>query len=131
MVAIAELPGVEAEALRVTGQGRTLTISGERRRGDSADSMGSHRREGPHREFSARFNCPKTWIWPTPVPRFGWRADGPGYPKPNRQAMANQRTQSLREGYAMIPEQEIVTKKNSRSKGLRRPVPDATSCRMF
>ena len=32
MIVVAELPGVEREALKMAGQGRTLTISGERRR---------------------------------------------------------------------------------------------------
>ena len=59
MVAIAELPGVETEALRVTGQGRTLTISGERRRETPADSMGYHRRERPIGEFSRSIQLPE------------------------------------------------------------------------
>ena len=59
MVAIAELPGVESEALRVTGQGRTLTISGERRRETAADSMGYHRRERLFGEFSRSIQLPE------------------------------------------------------------------------
>ena len=53
------LPGVETEALRVAGQGRTLTISGERRRETPADSMGYHRRERPIGEFSRSIQLPE------------------------------------------------------------------------
>jgi HSP20 family protein len=59
MVAIAELAGVEIDALSVTGQGRTLTISGERRRETQADSMGYHRRERPFGEFSRSIQLPE------------------------------------------------------------------------
>jgi len=59
MVAIAELPGVEAEAVKVMGQGRTLTISGERRRETPADSTGYHRRERPFGEFSRSIQLPE------------------------------------------------------------------------
>jgi HSP20 family protein len=58
MVVIAELPGVESEALKVAGQGRTLTISGERRRETPADSVGYHRRERPFGEFSRSIQLP-------------------------------------------------------------------------
>lgn len=59
MVVIAELPGVEPEALNVAGQGRTLTISGERRRETAADSVGYHRRERPFGEFSRSIQLPE------------------------------------------------------------------------
>ena len=59
MVAIAELPGVETEALKVTGQGRTLTVSGERRRETPSDSTGYHRRERPFGEFSRSIQLPE------------------------------------------------------------------------
>jgi len=57
-VVIAELPGVELEALNVAGQGNTLTISGERRRETPADSVGYHRRERPFGEFSRSIQLP-------------------------------------------------------------------------
>ena len=57
-VVIAELPGVEPEALNVAGQGNTLTISGERRRETPADSVGYHRRERPFGEFSRSIQLP-------------------------------------------------------------------------
>jgi HSP20 family protein len=59
MIAIAELPGVESEALKVAGQGRTLTISGERRRETQTDSVGYHRRERPFGEFSRSLQLPE------------------------------------------------------------------------
>ena len=57
-VVIAELPGVEPEALNVAGQGNTLTISGERRRETPTDSLGYHRRERPFGEFSRSIQLP-------------------------------------------------------------------------
>jgi HSP20 family protein len=59
MVAIAELPGVEAESVHVDGQGRTLTISGERRRETATDSVSYHRRERPFGEFSRSIQLPE------------------------------------------------------------------------
>src|SRR5512146_1307447 len=59
MVVIAELPGVEPEALKVAGQGRTLSISGERRRETPTDSVGYHRRERPFGEFSRSIQLPE------------------------------------------------------------------------
>ena len=61
MVAIAELPGVEPETLKVAGQGRTLTISGERRRETPTDSVGYHRRERPFGEFSRSIQLPENF----------------------------------------------------------------------
>jgi HSP20 family protein len=60
MVVIAELPGVEAESLKVSGQGRTLSISGERRRETLTDSVGYHRRERAYGEFSRSIQLPET-----------------------------------------------------------------------
>jgi HSP20 family protein len=59
MVVIAELPGVEPETLKVAGQGRTLTISGGRRRETPTDSVGYHRRERPFGEFSRSIQLPE------------------------------------------------------------------------
>jgi HSP20 family protein len=59
MVAIAELPGLEADSVRVDGRGRTLTISGERRREEPADSASYHRRERPFGEFSRSIQLPE------------------------------------------------------------------------
>ena len=52
--------------------------------------------------------------------RFGWRADGPDTQGRIRQATANQRTESLRKGYVMIPEQEIVTKEKQQVEGIEK-----------
>ncbi len=60
MVAIAELPGVEPGSLNISSQGRTLTISGERRRESLTDSAGYHRRERPYGEFSRSIQLPET-----------------------------------------------------------------------
>ncbi len=58
-VVIAEIPGVEPEALNVAGQGNTLTISGERPRETAADSVAYHRRERPFGEFSRSIQLPE------------------------------------------------------------------------
>jgi HSP20 family protein len=58
LVVMAELPGVEPSSLKVAGQGRTLTISGERRRETPTDSAGFHRRERPFGEFSRSIQLP-------------------------------------------------------------------------
>jgi HSP20 family protein len=58
VVVIAELPGVEPDALNVAGQGSTLTISGERRRENAANAVGYHRRERPFGEFSRSIQLP-------------------------------------------------------------------------
>lgn len=60
MVAIAELPGVEPQSLNISSQGRTLTISGERRRENLTDYAGYHRRERPYGEFSRSIQLPET-----------------------------------------------------------------------
>ena len=59
MVAIAELPGLDAGSVHVDGRGRTLTISGERRRESPADSASYHRRERPFGEFSRSLQLPE------------------------------------------------------------------------
>ncbi len=58
LVVMAELPGVEPGSVNVAGQGRTLTISGERRRETPTDSAGYHRRERPFGEFSRSIQLP-------------------------------------------------------------------------
>jgi len=58
LAVMAELPGVEPSSLKIAGQGRTLTISGERRRETPTDSAAYHRRERPFGEFSRSIQLP-------------------------------------------------------------------------
>ena len=58
MVIVAELPGMEPAALNVAGQSNTLTISGERKRAETGESQGYHRRERPFGEFSRSIQLP-------------------------------------------------------------------------
>jgi HSP20 family protein len=57
-VVVAELPGLDPEALRVAGQGNTLTISGQRQRETPIETVGYHRRERPFGEFSRSIQLP-------------------------------------------------------------------------
>ena len=51
-VIIAELPGLDPAKLEVSGQGRTLTLHGDRKREEGLNPAGYHRRERPFGEFS-------------------------------------------------------------------------------
>ena len=51
-VIIAELPGLDPSKIEITGQGRTLTLRGERKREEGLNPSGYHRRERPFGEFS-------------------------------------------------------------------------------
>jgi HSP20 family protein len=51
-VIIAELPGLDPAKLEISGQGRTLTLSGARKREEGLNPSGYHRRERPFGEFS-------------------------------------------------------------------------------
>jgi len=51
-VIIAELPGLDPSKIQITGQGRTLTLRGERKREEGLNPSGYHRRERPFGEFS-------------------------------------------------------------------------------
>ncbi|HUA32550.1 MAG TPA: Hsp20/alpha crystallin family protein [Candidatus Binataceae bacterium] len=56
---IAEIPGVDSNSISVSGQGRTLTIKGERRRETSTEATGYHRRERSFGEFSRSIQLPE------------------------------------------------------------------------
>lgn len=58
-VVFAELPGIDPAALKISGQGTTLTLSGERKREDASDARGHHRRERPFGEFSRSLQLPE------------------------------------------------------------------------
>ncbi len=51
-VIIAELPGLDPAKIEISGQGRTLTLRGERKRDEGLNPSGYHRRERPFGEFS-------------------------------------------------------------------------------
>jgi HSP20 family protein len=51
-VIIAEVPGLDPAKLEISGQGRTLTLHGERKREEGPNPSGYHRRERPFGEFS-------------------------------------------------------------------------------
>jgi HSP20 family protein len=51
-VIIAELPGLDPAKIEIAGQGRTLTLRGERKREEGPNPSGYHRRERPVGEFS-------------------------------------------------------------------------------
>jgi HSP20 family protein len=51
-VIIAEVPGLDPAKLEISGQGRTLTLHGERTREEGLNPSGYHRRERPFGEFS-------------------------------------------------------------------------------
>src|SRR5579863_6499540 len=56
---IAEIPGIDPNSINVSGQGHTLTITGERRRETSTDTTGYHRRERAFGEFSRSIQLPE------------------------------------------------------------------------
>jgi len=58
VVIIAEVPGIDPAQLSVVGQGNTLTISGERTRGEVKDLKGYHRRERRFGKFSRSIQLP-------------------------------------------------------------------------
>jgi HSP20 family protein len=51
-VIIAEAPGLDPAKLEISGQGRTLTLRGERKREEGVNPSGYHRRERRFGEFS-------------------------------------------------------------------------------
>jgi HSP20 family protein len=51
-VIIAEVPGLDPASLDISGQGRTLTVRGERKREQGQNPSGYHRRERRFGEFS-------------------------------------------------------------------------------
>jgi HSP20 family protein len=58
-VVIVEAPGVDPAELKISGQGNTLTISGERKRETMTDTKGFHRRERMFGEFSRSIQLSK------------------------------------------------------------------------
>jgi HSP20 family protein len=56
---IMEIPGVDPSELKISGQGNTLTISGERKRTQLTDMRGLHRRERMFGEFSRSIQLSK------------------------------------------------------------------------
>jgi HSP20 family protein len=59
-VVFAELPGIDPASLRISGQNKTLTLSGERKREEAgAPTRGHHRRERPFGEFSRSIQLPE------------------------------------------------------------------------
>ena len=58
-VIIAEVPGIDPQSISVSGQARTLTIKGERRREVSTEAIGFHRRERSFGEFSRSIQLPE------------------------------------------------------------------------
>jgi HSP20 family protein len=57
-VIIAELPGLDPAKIEISGQGRTLTLRGERKREEGLNPSGYHRRERPVGEFSRSIQLP-------------------------------------------------------------------------
>jgi HSP20 family protein len=58
LVIIAEVPGLDPAAVQVSGQGRTLTISSERRPVETGGSAAYHRRERAFGQFSRPIQMP-------------------------------------------------------------------------
>jgi HSP20 family protein len=57
-VIIAEVPGLDPARIEISGQGRTLSIHGERKREEGLNPSGYHRRERPFGEFSRSIQLP-------------------------------------------------------------------------
>jgi HSP20 family protein len=57
-VIIAEVPGLDPAKIEVSGQGRTLTLRGERKREGGGNPSGYHRRERRFGEFSRSIQLP-------------------------------------------------------------------------
>jgi HSP20 family protein len=58
---VAEVPGLDAAKLSVTGAGRTVTISGEREFEPDGDGRGYHRRELNEGRFSRSIQLPEDY----------------------------------------------------------------------
>jgi HSP20 family protein len=57
-VIIAEVPGLDSAKIEISGQGRTLTLRGERKREEVVNPSGYHRRECRFGEFSRSIQLP-------------------------------------------------------------------------
>jgi HSP20 family protein len=60
-VIVAEVPGVDPGKIEIGGQGRTLSIHGERKPRDVANAVGFHRRERSFGEFSRSIQLPEDY----------------------------------------------------------------------
>ena len=60
-VVVAELPGLDASKIQVTGEGRTLMISGEREFAPNLSGRGYHRRELTEGKFSRSIQLPEDY----------------------------------------------------------------------
>ena len=58
---VAEIPGMDMTKLSITGAGRTLTISGERRFEPDGNGRGYHRRELNEGKFSRSIQLPEDY----------------------------------------------------------------------
>jgi HSP20 family protein len=59
IVVVAEVPGLDSQSIKVTSQGQTLTLTGERPRDDGNEVRGYHRRERPFGQFSRSIQLPE------------------------------------------------------------------------
>jgi HSP20 family protein len=60
-VIVAEIPGLDLAKLAVAGEGRTLTISGERQFEPDGKGLGYHRRELSEGQFSRSIQLPEDY----------------------------------------------------------------------
>src|ERR1700731_3732950 len=60
-VIVAEIPGLDVSKLAVAGEGRSLTISGERAFEPNGDGRGYHRRELNEGKFSRSIQLPEDY----------------------------------------------------------------------
>ena len=60
-VIVAEIPGLDLAKLAVAGEGRTLTISGERQFEPDGNGLGYHRRELSEGKFSRSIQLPEDY----------------------------------------------------------------------
>ena len=58
-VIVAEVPGLAADKIQIGSQGRTLTLSGERKREEAEKATGYHRRERLFGGFSRSIQLPE------------------------------------------------------------------------
>lgn len=60
-VVVLEVPGLDTSKLNITGQGRTLTIAGERKFSPNGNGRGYHRRELGEGKFSRSIQLPEDY----------------------------------------------------------------------
>jgi len=59
VLVIAEAPGIDPKSLNLSAQGRSLTISGERKSDEPKEKASYHRRERPVGKFSRSIQLPE------------------------------------------------------------------------